>query len=68
LRFTSRWGGDWTAMTFFNTATGDEQIALVKGKVDPDKPTLVRMHTLSSLPTCSARCPLAPGCCRARWR
>ena len=48
MRFTSRWGGEWTAMTFYNKATGDEQMALVKGKVDPDKPTLVRMHSLSS--------------------
>ena len=46
--FTSRWGGDWKAMTFFNKATGTEQVALVKGKVDPDKPTLVRMHALSA--------------------
>jgi 3,4-dihydroxy 2-butanone 4-phosphate synthase/GTP cyclohydrolase II len=43
-KFTSRWGGEWTAMTFYNKATGDEQVALVKGKIDPDKPTLVRMH------------------------
>ena len=44
FRFTSRWGGEWTAMAFYNKATGDEQLALVKGRVDPDKPTLVRMH------------------------
>jgi len=42
--FTSRWGGEWRAVSYYNKATGDEQIALVKGKVDPDKPTLVRMH------------------------
>jgi 3,4-dihydroxy 2-butanone 4-phosphate synthase / GTP cyclohydrolase II len=48
LRFTSQWGGEWTATTFFNKATGEESIALVKGKVDPAKPTLVRMHTLSA--------------------
>ncbi|WP_299321712.1 3,4-dihydroxy-2-butanone-4-phosphate synthase [Parasphingopyxis sp.] len=46
--FTSRWGGDWKAMTFFNKATGTEQVALVKGRVDPEKPTLVRMHALSA--------------------
>ncbi|MFA6116576.1 MAG: 3,4-dihydroxy-2-butanone-4-phosphate synthase [Sphingomonas sp.] len=45
--FHSKWGGDWKAMTFFNKATGDEQVALVKGRIDPDKPTLVRMHSLS---------------------
>ncbi len=47
ITFTSRWGGDWKACTFYNRATGDETMALVKGKVDPDKATLVRMHTLS---------------------
>lgn len=47
MKFTSRWGGDWTAMTFFNKATGDESIALRKGLIDPNKPTLVRMHTMS---------------------
>ncbi|MFZ3484299.1 3,4-dihydroxy-2-butanone-4-phosphate synthase [Sphingomonas sp. 3-13AW] len=46
-RFTSRWGGEWTAMTFWNKATGSEQVALVKGRIDPAKPTLVRMHALS---------------------
>nr|WP_232474156.1 3,4-dihydroxy-2-butanone-4-phosphate synthase [Sphingomonas sp. MA1305] len=46
-RFVSEWGGEWTAMTFWNRATGSEQIALVKGKIDPGKPTLVRMHALS---------------------
>ncbi len=48
-RFDSRWGGSWTAKTFLNKASGVEQIALVKGHVDPAKPTLVRMHALSLL-------------------
>jgi 3,4-dihydroxy 2-butanone 4-phosphate synthase/GTP cyclohydrolase II len=48
-RFESRWGGTWTARTFLNKASGVEQIALVKGHVDPGKPTLVRMHALSIL-------------------
>ncbi|MEG3124982.1 3,4-dihydroxy-2-butanone-4-phosphate synthase [Sphingomonas sp. GB1N7] len=47
MAFESRWGGDWKAMTFFNKASGDETIALVKGYIDPGKPTLVRMHTMS---------------------
>jgi 3,4-dihydroxy 2-butanone 4-phosphate synthase/GTP cyclohydrolase II len=46
-QFESRWGGTWTARTFLNKASGVEQIALVKGRIDPDKPTLVRMHALS---------------------
>ena len=47
MKFHSKWGGDWTAMTFFNKATGDETMALRKGMIDPAKPTLVRMHTMS---------------------
>ena len=46
-RFHSRWGGDWNAITFFNKATGEDTMALVKGHIDPEQPTLVRMHTLS---------------------
>jgi 3,4-dihydroxy 2-butanone 4-phosphate synthase/GTP cyclohydrolase II len=49
-RFESRWGGSWTAKTFLNKASGMEQIALVKGRVDPGQPTLVRMHGLSLIP------------------
>jgi len=48
-QFESRWGGSWTARTFLNKAAGTEQVALVKGRIDPDKPTLVRMHALSLL-------------------
>ena len=47
MAFDSKWGGQWKAMTFHNKATGDETIALVKGKIDPARPTLVRMHTAS---------------------
>ena len=47
MSFDSRWGGQWRALTYYNKATGDEQVALVKGRIDPDAPTLVRMHTLS---------------------
>ena len=46
-RFESDWGGEWTAFTFWNKATESEQVALVKGKIDSSKPTLVRMHALS---------------------
>jgi 3,4-dihydroxy 2-butanone 4-phosphate synthase/GTP cyclohydrolase II len=45
--FESEWGGLWTAKSFLNKATGTEQIALVKGEIDPSRPTLVRMHQLS---------------------
>ncbi|MBA4780039.1 MAG: 3,4-dihydroxy-2-butanone-4-phosphate synthase [Sphingomonadales bacterium RIFCSPHIGHO2_01_FULL_65_20] len=46
-RFTSRHGGEWKAIVFYNKAEKNEQIVLQKGHVDPDKPTLVRMHVLS---------------------
>ncbi|MCJ2177423.1 3,4-dihydroxy-2-butanone-4-phosphate synthase [Novosphingobium album (ex Hu et al. 2023)] len=47
ITFESRFGGQWTARSYFNKATGDETMALIKGRIDPSKPTLVRMHTLS---------------------
>ncbi len=47
MRFNSRWGGEWTAITFYNKATGDENMALVKGHVSANSATLVRMHTMS---------------------
>jgi len=47
--FTSQWGGDWRAISFYNRATGSEQIVLQKGRVDPEKPTLVRMHQIAPL-------------------
>jgi 3,4-dihydroxy 2-butanone 4-phosphate synthase/GTP cyclohydrolase II len=48
-RFVSRWGGDWRAISFYNRATGTEQVALQKGNVTSDTPTLVRMHQISFL-------------------
>jgi len=45
--FTSNWGGEWVVRTYFNRATGEETMALIKGRVDPARPTLVRMHALS---------------------
>ncbi len=49
VRFRSRWGGEWTAMTYYNRATGEETVVLLKGQVTPDKPMLVRMHTMLPL-------------------
>ena len=46
-RIQSRWGGDWRVIAFYNKATKGETLALVKGHIAPDKPTLVRMHSLS---------------------
>ncbi|RIV80895.1 3,4-dihydroxy-2-butanone-4-phosphate synthase [Aurantiacibacter xanthus] len=46
-RFSSRWGDDWRAISFWNKATKDETLALVKGHIDPARPTLVRMHAFA---------------------
>ena len=40
-KFESKWGGQWTAISFRSKA-----VAVVKGAVDPCKATLVRMHAL----------------------
>jgi 3,4-dihydroxy 2-butanone 4-phosphate synthase/GTP cyclohydrolase II len=46
-KFSSRWGGEWTAITYRNKAIDTETLALVKGRLDPSKPALVRMHSLN---------------------
>ncbi len=46
VKIGSRWGGEWHAITFRNKAIDTETLVLVKGRIDPAKPTLVRMHTL----------------------
>jgi 3,4-dihydroxy 2-butanone 4-phosphate synthase/GTP cyclohydrolase II len=67
-RFHSRWGGDWRAIGFYNKATRGETMALVKGHIDPDKPTLVRMHAMSIFEDVFAqnteRCGLLEGAMR----
>jgi 3,4-dihydroxy 2-butanone 4-phosphate synthase/GTP cyclohydrolase II len=42
--FESVHGGPFRLMLYRNTIEGAEHIALVKGKIEPGKPTLVRMH------------------------
>jgi len=44
--FASIFGGDWTAVTFRNKAIDSEMLALVKGRIQADRPTLVRMHVV----------------------
>jgi 3,4-dihydroxy 2-butanone 4-phosphate synthase/GTP cyclohydrolase II len=45
-RFTSPSGASWTAQVFRDKASGEEQLALVHGGIEPGKPTLVRMHSI----------------------
>jgi 3,4-dihydroxy 2-butanone 4-phosphate synthase/GTP cyclohydrolase II len=42
--FESVHGGPFRLMLYRNTIEGAEHVALVKGKIEPGQPTLVRMH------------------------
>lgn len=43
----SAYGGDWRMFTYRNQIDGSRHYALQKGAIDPDQPTLVRVHTAS---------------------
>ncbi len=45
-RFVARSGKAWQAQVFRDKASGEEQLALVHGALDPETPTLVRMHSI----------------------
>ncbi len=44
--FTASSGRPWQSHVFRDKASGEEQLALVHGSLDPAKPVLVRMHSL----------------------
>ena len=44
--FTASSGKPWQAQVFRDKASGEEQLALVHGALDPDQPVMVRMHSL----------------------
>ena len=44
--FAASSGAQWQAQVFRDKASGEEQLALVHGMVDPSAPVLVRMHSL----------------------
>ncbi len=52
---TSYYGGDWSVKIYKNKIEGTETLVLVKGAIDPAKPTLVRMHNMSLLDDFLAR-------------
>jgi 3,4-dihydroxy 2-butanone 4-phosphate synthase / GTP cyclohydrolase II len=45
----SRYGGEFRMMIYSSTIHYAEHVALVKGEISPDKPTLVRVHKLDVL-------------------
>jgi len=46
-RLESHHGGTWTVKTYINKAAYEEHLVLQKGRVEPGRPTLVRVHVLS---------------------
>lgn len=46
----SCYGGEFKMFLYANTLEYAEHIVLIKGDIQPDKPTLVRMHALNILP------------------
>ena len=44
--FKASSGADWQAQVFRDKSSGEEQLALVHGALDPGNPVLVRMHSL----------------------
>jgi 3,4-dihydroxy 2-butanone 4-phosphate synthase/GTP cyclohydrolase II len=44
--FRASSGAEWQAQVFRDKASGEEQLALVHGALDPEKPVMVRMHSL----------------------
>jgi 3,4-dihydroxy 2-butanone 4-phosphate synthase/GTP cyclohydrolase II len=44
--FTAGSGATWQAHVFRDKSSGEEQLALVFGTIDPDRPVMVRMHSL----------------------
>lgn len=46
-KFNSRYGGEFNWHIYHNTVEYAEHVAIVKGKIDPEEPVLVRMHAFS---------------------
>ena len=47
--FTSDYGGQWKLLTYRNKIDGSDSFVLQMGHIDPAKPTLARVHTVSIL-------------------
>ncbi|GAC1583249.1 MAG: 3,4-dihydroxy-2-butanone-4-phosphate synthase [Sphingomicrobium sp.] len=45
-RFVTASGAEWAAQVFRDKSDGEEQIAIVHGRLDPQQPALVRMHSM----------------------
>ena len=47
--FTSDYGGAWKLSTYRNKVDGTDSFVLQMGQIDPNEPTLARVHTISIL-------------------
>ncbi len=47
--FTSDYGGQWKLLTYRNKIDGSDSFVLQMGQINPAKPTLARVHTVSIL-------------------
>ena len=63
--FTAESGTEWQAQVFRDKSSGEEQLALVHGTLDPAKPVLVRMHSLDLFADVLGERGRAPACSRA---
>jgi 3,4-dihydroxy 2-butanone 4-phosphate synthase/GTP cyclohydrolase II len=67
--FDSAYGGHFRMLVYRHTIDNTEHVVLVKGRIDPDKPTLVRMHRVDMaadvLGHVEARRDYVPGALRA---
>jgi len=44
-KLPTRFGGEFTLIAYDNDVDGKEHLAFVKGRIDPDEPVLVRVHS-----------------------
>ena len=44
-RIPSRYGGEWRLLVYTNDVDDFQHVALIKGEISPEQPTLVRVHS-----------------------
>jgi 3,4-dihydroxy 2-butanone 4-phosphate synthase/GTP cyclohydrolase II len=66
--FKSRYGGEWQARAYFNKATGDESLVLLKAASTRPSRRWCVCTAHRSLPTCCGKTARVPGCCTVQWK
>ncbi len=65
--FESAWGGKFRVVVFRNTLDGAEHVAVVKGRISAETPTLVRVHRVDFLADFLGEAGKRRVSCDARW-